>query len=208
MKRKAKHMALGLVLATTLIAAWFAPPAKNEGVVLTDRAQNTTTSDLKINAGQINNSVGVSNTAPTQTLQGRDANGVGGNSARDSSGNVSKAPVEVLSIRPRKSNLVANDQDAKLFSPTQWREAVAAPKAIVAVAPPPQAPPLPFRFLGRYDDAGKTAVFLQHFEHNLVARVGDTLAEQYKVESLEGSTLTLRYLPLNQIQTLEVGGAQ
>jgi hypothetical protein len=43
-------------------------------------------------------------------------------------------------------------------------------------------------------------------DQNLAVRVGDTIAEQYRVERLEGQTLTLRYLPLDVLQTLDVGG--
>lgn len=80
-------------------------------------------------------------------------------------------------------------------------------KTPVLAPPPPQAPPLPFQVLGRYVEDGKTAVFLRHHDRNLVVRVGDTLAGQYKVESLDGNLLTLRYLPLDQMQTLLIGAA-
>ena len=72
-----------------------------------------------------------------------------------------------------------------------------------------QAPPvLPFVVLGRYIEAGQEVIFLQHNNQNLVVRVGNTLLEQYKVESLQGSTLNFRYLPLNLAQSLEIGSKQ
>jgi hypothetical protein len=61
--------------------------------------------------------------------------------------------------------------------------------------------------MGRYVEDGQVLVFLQHNDSNLVVRVGDTIAEHYKVESLDGGTLTLRYLPLDQQQTIDVGSA-
>jgi hypothetical protein len=70
----------------------------------------------------------------------------------------------------------------------------------------PQAPPLPFRAIGRYEEDGETVFFLQHNERGIVVRVGDTVAEQYKVESVQGNLLTLTHLPTNQTQTLDVGG--
>jgi hypothetical protein len=121
----------------------------------------------------------------------------------------------VIAIRPR-------DQDegvANVFARAAWlppaapsqpvgaRPPAAAPLLEVPLTepPPPEAPPLPFHVLGRYVEDGKVAVFLQHNDQNLVVRVGETIADQYKVESLAGGVLTLVYLPLNQRQTLEVG---
>lgn len=77
----------------------------------------------------------------------------------------------------------------------------------VASAPAPQAPALPFQVLGRYENDGDKAVFLQYNDRNLVARVGDTIDDLYQVESLQDGVLTLVYLPLHQKQTLQVGSA-
>ncbi len=104
-------------------------------------------------------------------------------------------------------------EDFVLFSVRQ-PEPPSLPVAVVQSAPvvvygpplPPPPPPLPFRALGRYVDGTVEAVFLQYQEKNLVARVGDTLAGQYMVEALEGNTLRLRYLPFDQVQTMDVGG--
>lgn len=116
--------------------------------------------------------------------------------------------VRVLAIQPR-----AADQTiaAGVFAPRQWALPLnPLPKNLVAEpapAPPPVAPALPFRVMGRYQEDNQGAVFLQHNDQNLVVRVGDTIAGQYKAERLEGSTLTLRYLPLDQTQQLDVGAA-
>jgi hypothetical protein len=120
-----------------------------------------------------------------------------------------KAPVvtDVLAIRSRAGD---NDDAAQpnLFNASAWGAAKTAPTA--PAAPPPEAaptvaPPLPFKVLGSHVQDGRTVVFLQQNEINHVVRVGDTLAGTYQVERLEGATLTLRYLPLNQVQTLDLG---
>jgi hypothetical protein len=59
--------------------------------------------------------------------------------------------------------------------------------------------------LGRYEEAGKTVVFVLHGEESLVVRVGDVIAKDYKVEKLNESTLFLRYIPLDQVQELALG---
>ena len=122
------------------------------------------------------------------------------------------AAIDLRRIQPREPGEPVTEPDSHLFAARQWSApAQPVPPASAAAQPAPaapQAPPLPFRVLGRYDDEGQTKVFVQHLEQALVLRVGDTVAEHYKVESLQGGTLTLRYLPLNQTQTLDVGGSK
>lgn len=110
--------------------------------------------------------------------------------------------------------LRAGDEDSALANPfavMQWEapapKAAEKPLQTVELAPPPAAPPLPFRFLGRYVEDDKAVVFLQYKDENLVVREGDVLVEQYKVERLSHGELTLLYLPLNEHQTLELGAA-
>lgn len=191
MTPRATRVVLGLALVAVLIAAWFAPPAKDDGVVLSEHSQKTAPS-----AGVASQTM-TYKTAPTLDVSVR---------------GTSMTSVEVLGIRPRIQEDEDDEQDSKLFVPTRWaspvKKMLVSVKPVEVAAVPPKAPPLPFRVLGRYDEDGQTFLFLQHFEKNLVVRVGDTIAEQYKVESLQGTTLSLRYIPLDQIQTLEVGGAQ
>jgi hypothetical protein len=119
--------------------------------------------------------------------------------------------LDVLSIRRRVEE--DEQEDGQLFTPAPWATAtapvpapaVAAAEPAEPAAAPEQAPLLPFRVLGQYEQAGQTVVFLQHGELNLLVRVGDTIAEQYKVESLVGNAMSLRYIPSGQLQTLEVG---
>jgi hypothetical protein len=126
------------------------------------------------------------------------------------------APVQavgVLVIRPRAQGAADDAGDAEVFASLQQAAPAApapAPAAATAgtAAATPSVPPLPFRLLGRMDESGRSAVFLQYNDQNLVVRVGDTIADQYRVESLKGNILTLLYLPLNQTQTLDVGGAK
>jgi hypothetical protein len=117
---------------------------------------------------------------------------------------------DVLAIRPRTPADAEQDPDADLFAATRWTPAEATPAASAPVAEaaqqaPVAPPPLPFRVLGSYVQGGQVVVFLQQNDTNLVVRVGDTIGETYKVDSLDGSTLKLRYLPLDQVQTLELG---
>ena len=115
-------------------------------------------------------------------------------------------PVTVLRIHPGERD---EEGEAGTDLLSAVRPALAPAPEIQTQAPAPvapQAPPLPFQLLGRYDEDGRTIVFLQHGDQNLVARVGDVIADHYRVEGLDDSVLRLRYLPLNQPQTLALGG--
>jgi hypothetical protein len=171
---------LGVALLLTLLAAWFAPPDDSVGVA-------------------------ASEAGPAGTKRGASMPPLAGKERRSAA-----APfVDVLRIRARALEDGDDAPDAILFSSTQWSPpatvtAAAAPTPVAAAAPA-QAPPLPFRVLGSYERAGQTVVFLQQNDQNHVVRVGDTIADTYKVESLDDAVMKLRYLPLDQIQTLELG---
>lgn len=179
MKPRRLRLLLGAGLVVTLVAAWFAPPPKDETLMLSERAKNT----------------------PLATVDAQSTRNPPGRMA-------SKSSLEVLNIRPRTTEIEDDAEGGRLFASSQWagsNKQVPVNAVADLPPPPPQAPPLPFLFLGRYEDAGQSAIFLQYNAQNLVVRQGDTLGEQYKVEKLDRTTLNLRYLPLNQVQSLDVG---
>lgn len=116
----------------------------------------------------------------------------------------STARLAILAIRPRAD-------DSLGASPFPARPAAVRPKAIERKPAPqpvepsaPQPPPIPFQVVGRFVDDGREAVFVLHGDQTLVARVGDTLAGSYQVESVAPGVLTLIYLPLQLRQTLPI----
>lgn len=81
--------------------------------------------------------------------------------------------------------------------------AQAASAALAEEAPPPQAPPAPFKVIGRYEEAGRSGVFLEHQQRAVVARGGEQITPEWRVESIEGGRVVIEYLPLSRRQTLE-----
>ena len=74
------------------------------------------------------------------------------------------------------------------------------------VPPPPEAPPLPFVYMGKLQEGGGHLVFfLVKGDRVYTVRAGDVIDATYKVEGVSGGKLTLTYLPLNIQQTLTVG---
>lgn len=84
------------------------------------------------------------------------------------------------------------------------------PKVSVQAGPPPApvAPPLPFRYQGRMTEGNATVVFLAQGDRVLVARQGDLLNNQYRVESVSAHAVTFMFEPLKQRQTLSIGNAK
>lgn len=109
-----------------------------------------------------------------------------------------------LQIRPRQL-----DEDAgNVLASHSWTPPPEPPRQPVeAPVAPPLAPPLPFRFLGRLVDDGKTVYFLEFNDRNIVVHLGDTVDETYTLNGIDNGTLTFTYLPLKEKQTLIVGEA-
>ncbi len=90
------------------------------------------------------------------------------------------------------------------FQARSWEPALAVVKRNLP-PPPPQAPPLPFTYLGKMIDGEQTTVFLTRQDRNYVVRLGDTLDGSYRVAKIEDEGLVLTYLPLGAEQTLPFG---
>ncbi len=72
----------------------------------------------------------------------------------------------------------------------------------------PVAPPLPFKYVGRWQDADKSAVMIDYQGEIIPIKQGDVVAGQYKVlsinDSLDGLQIQFLMIPLNQTQTMQV----
>jgi hypothetical protein len=107
----------------------------------------------------------------------------------------------------QKGEPPAVDAEIKdIFAVRTWEPPKPVIKTKPLPPPPPQAPPIPFRILGKIADNDKNPTFLLlKGERVLSVRVGDTIDDTYLIEKYEGGQLHLRYQPLNIHQTLFVG---
>lgn len=71
--------------------------------------------------------------------------------------------------------------------------------------PPPTAPPLPFQFLGKAAADGQWEVYLGRGEQTYVVKKGSLIDGSYRVDAIAPPTLTMTYLPMNQVQQLNIG---
>jgi len=173
-----RKLILGGAAAATLLAAWFAPD--DEGMLVSPAAA-----------------------APRPAYEAIAA-------AKAAGAQAPAIPAE-LQIQRR----VADEDLGNLFTSQGWQDP--SPLKPAAARAPGQpagngagsaaggAPALPFLFVGRFIDDGKSAYFLQMEDRNIVARVGEKIGDSYQLDGAVNGTLTFTYLPLNLKQTLAVG---
>ena len=113
-------------------------------------------------------------------------------------------------VQPESLNLGALRRQADekkpgdAFASRSWYVPPPPPKAL---PPPPLAPPaLPFTYMGRMVDEGKTTVFLTRQDRSYAVKEGEVLEGTYRIDRIDAGSVTLTYLPLNMQQTLAMGG--
>ncbi|MET0855151.1 MAG: hypothetical protein ABWY27_00260 [Telluria sp.] len=72
-------------------------------------------------------------------------------------------------------------------------------------SPPPTAPPLPFTFLGKAVEKGEWEVFLARGAETLIVRNKTVIDGVYRVDAIAPPAMTFTYLPMNQVQQLNIG---
>jgi len=123
-------------------------------------------------------------------------------------GAVTRASPAILRLQPRETLLAAGgsgkDAEQDLFARQDWTPPPPPPPE-PAPPPPPVAPPLPFTFIGKSLEEGRWEVYLASGERTHIAVEGATLDGAWRVERIAPPLLTLTYLPLNQVQQLNIG---
>ncbi len=72
-------------------------------------------------------------------------------------------------------------------------------------APAPVAPPLPFTYIGKSLQDGAWEIYLVRGDRTHLVRENMTIDGTYRVDAIKPPVLTLTYLPLNQVQQLNIG---
>jgi hypothetical protein len=105
----------------------------------------------------------------------------------------------------------------ELFGTPEWEQsrlARAAAAAAAAQAPrvvvsrqKPSAPPVPYAYLGRWVENGKTQVYFSAGGRDHRVAVGDKLGSDYRLKSIDERQAVFEYLPLGVLQTVSLGAA-
>jgi hypothetical protein len=120
------------------------------------------------------------------------------------------APGDLDLARLRRES--ASDGPANAFASVSWYVPPPPPPPPPQTKPqppaPPTAPPLPFTCLGRYQEAEEAIVFLVKGDLVLAVKEGDVIEDLYRIDGIQGATLSLTYLPLNIKQTINIGDGE
>lgn len=128
------------------------------------------------------------------------------------------APVRVASTAPGagepailrvqdRAALLGDDEDAPaggIFGTQDWNPPPAEPPP-PPPPPPPSAPPLPFTYLGKAVSDGAVEVYLARSGTTYIVRDNMVIDGIYRVDEISPPTLKLTYLPLNQVQQINIG---
>ncbi|MBB3118235.1 hypothetical protein [Pseudoduganella violacea] len=119
---------------------------------------------------------------------------------------------------PESVNSQAGPADAlapifNLFAAADWDAPVAPPPPppVMQAAAPPQAPALPFEYLGRTEVVGEAGAMLIHLRRGsemFSVRAGDSIDAQYRLDQVGEDALHISYLPLSSKQTLIITGSR
>lgn len=119
----------------------------------------------------------------------------------------------ILRLLPRETLIGGDDrfgqdggQDA-VFARQDWTPPPPPPPPAQEPppAPPPSAPPLPFTYLGKSLQDGAWEIYLARGDRTYLVREAAVLDGAYRVDAIRPPVLTLTYLPLDQVQQLNIG---
>lgn len=131
---------------------------------------------------------------------------------RDTGTKPAAAPLQrtqdILALQPREALIgttLENQPSTTLFNSHSWTPPPPPPPK-PPPPPPPSAPPLPFAYLGKKLEDNTWEVYLARGEQTFIARAQSLIEGAYRVDAIKPPIMTFTYLPLNQVQTLTIGG--
>ncbi len=117
------------------------------------------------------------------------------------------AHVELERLNQKTAKNANKAAIANAFNSTSWY--VAPPPRPAPPAPPPPepvAPPLPFTYLGRYEDTSKTVVILAKGNQVYTVSEGEVIEGVYRVDQIADDAVNFIYLPMKAAQSLATAG--
>jgi hypothetical protein len=123
-----------------------------------------------------------------------------------------QAEVAILRLLPR-AELIGESGEAAfasgegVFLGQSWNPPPppAPPASSMQAPPPPMAPPLPFVVIGKAVADGAWEVYLSRADKTYVVRNQTVIDGTYRVERIAPPQMSVTYLPLNQLQQINIG---
>lgn len=127
--------------------------------------------------------------------------------------NTAAPEAAILRLVPR-ATLVGDSADASfgagegVFMGQNWNPPPPPPppqSQSNAPPPPPTAPPVPFNYFGKAVADGQWEVYLARGDKTYVVRNKTVIDGAYRVDRIAPPLMTVTYLPLNQVQQINIG---
>jgi hypothetical protein len=114
----------------------------------------------------------------------------------------SQAPevnIDLDKLRRGEAAALQSDPFARRsFAPPQHAAAPDAPAAA------PTAPPLPFRYIGKLTERGKTEILVMRGDEPISIAAGQQIDAEYRVDAITDSSIRFTYLPLRLKQSIDL----
>jgi len=120
--------------------------------------------------------------------------------------------VSIAALRSRKDLFgSAGSGHHELFGSQTWAPALPSVAPAGAEVPPlpsaPMAPNLPFTYIGKQASNGAWEVYLARGDETVIVHDQSVIDATYRVDAIKPPVLTLTYLPLKLVQTIDIGSA-
>lgn len=124
-----------------------------------------------------------------------------------------EATSAITGTQPAKRSILPQRQQhdgvqANLFADHSWYSPPPTPEPVRTepIVRTPTAPPLPYTYLGRYEQEGSgTLFYLVKGDRVYDVKIGDVIDSTYTVVGVSNGQLMFTYLPLNSSQGLRLG---
>jgi hypothetical protein len=85
-----------------------------------------------------------------------------------------------------------------------------SPTSVIVDLPPapPTAPPLPYRFAGRFTDGSAQTFYLSRGDQLVIVKNGDTLESEYRIVGADDQRIQFQFLATGEIQSLNLPVAE
>ncbi|BCB27610.1 hypothetical protein SKTS_24960 [Sulfurimicrobium lacus] len=101
-----------------------------------------------------------------------------------------------------------NENIGNVFGATSWYVPPPPPPPPPPQPPPkPTAPPMPFTYLGLYQENSGQVIMLLKGDRLYTVAVGDVIESTYRVDRVEHGMVEMTYLPLNIKQSISTGNS-
>jgi hypothetical protein len=94
------------------------------------------------------------------------------------------------------------EKEPPIFHAQSWNP---PPPKVVAKVEAPKAPPWPYAYLGKQNSQGEWWVYLTLGEETRAVKKDQVLDGKYQIERIEPPNMQVTYLPLKEVQTVNIG---